>query len=81
MHMYRKFKSPFFSARSYIAEPASRQAHVRLVKPPVLLRLTWAAQRSERRDLFFIAPLARTQSERLRRLALATGFGSSDCLE
>jgi hypothetical protein len=31
-----------FSARSYIAEPASRQAHVRLVKIPVLLRLAWA---------------------------------------
>jgi len=35
-----------------------------------------AAHCSEGRDLFLIAPLARTQSERSRRLALATGFGS-----
>jgi len=31
--------------------------------------------------VFKIAPLARTQSERVRRLALATGFGSSGRLE
>ncbi len=46
------------------------------MKIPVLLRLAWAAQRSEAREVFRIAPLARTQTERHRRLALATGFGS-----
>jgi len=39
-----------------------------------LLRLAWAAQRSEGREVFQIAPRARTQSERRRRLPLATGF-------
>jgi hypothetical protein len=29
------------------------------------------------REVFQIAPLARTQSERLRRLALASGLGSA----
>ena len=31
-------------------------------------------ERSEAREVFRIAPLARTQSERRRRLALASGF-------
>jgi len=51
------------------------------VKFAVLLQLALAAQRSERREVFQIAPLARTQSEPLLRLALATGLGFSDCLE
>jgi hypothetical protein len=33
------------------------------------------------REVFQIAPHARTQSERRRRLALASGFRLSDCLE
>ena len=40
----------------------------------MLLRLAWAAQRSEGREVFQIARRARTQSERRRRLPLATGF-------
>jgi hypothetical protein len=44
------------------------------VKIPMLLGSARAAQRSEAREVFQIAPLARIQSERLRRLALATGF-------
>jgi hypothetical protein len=32
-------------------------------------------QRSEARDLFPVGALAQTQTERCRRLALATGFG------
>ena len=67
-----------FSARSYIAELASvsivGEFRESFVKIPVLLRLAWAAQRSETREVCRIAPLARTQSERRRRLALATGF-------
>jgi hypothetical protein len=54
---------------------------VRLVKIPVLLLLAWTAQQSEAREVFQIAPLARTQSERRRRLALASGFRLSYCLE
>jgi hypothetical protein len=44
------------------------------MKIPMLLRLAWAAQRSEGREVFQIARRARTQSERRRRLPLATGF-------
>jgi hypothetical protein len=71
----------FFSGRRYIAGPASRQSPFCLMKSPVLLRLVRAAQRSEAREVFLLAPLARTQSERRRRLALAGSFGCSDCLE
>jgi hypothetical protein len=45
------------------------------MKTPVLLRSARAAQRSVGRKVFQFAPLARNQSERLRRLALATGLG------
>jgi hypothetical protein len=41
---------------------------------PRLLRPAHAAQRSEAREVCRITPLARTQSERRRRLALASGF-------
>ena len=63
-----------FSARSYIAEPASRQAHVRLVKIPVLLRMARAVQRVS-------ATRPSLRSLKLRasgsgRLALATDLGS-----
>src|SRR5262249_18932243 len=44
------------------------------MKIPMLLRLVWAARRSEGREVCQIAPHARTQSEWRRRLALATGF-------
>src|SRR5262245_29511237 len=44
------------------------------MKIPMLLRPARAAQRSEAREVCRITPLARTQSERRRRLALATGF-------
>ena len=74
--MYRKFKPPFFSARSNIAEPASRQAHVRLVKIPVLLRLTWAAQQSVAHEVFQTLPLARTQTERQRSACVGKRFSA-----
>jgi hypothetical protein len=63
-----------FSERSYIASPANCQSHFCLMKTPVLLRMARAMQRSEAREVFQIAPHARTQSERRRRLALASGF-------
>jgi len=53
----------------------SCQFHFCLMKTPVLLRSARAAQRSVGRKVFQFAPLARNQSERLRRLALATGLG------
>ena len=79
--MYRKFKTTFFSARSYIAEPASRQAHVRLVKIPVLLRMARAMQRSEALDLSSVGALARTQSEPQRSASVSNRFGLSGRLE
>jgi hypothetical protein len=47
------------------------------LKIPVLLRLAWASQHSEVLDLFRVGALTRTQSERLRRLALASGLYSA----
>jgi hypothetical protein len=44
------------------------------MKIPLLLRWARSVRRSEGREVLRIAPLARTQSERLRRLALASGF-------
>jgi hypothetical protein len=44
------------------------------MKIPMLLRPARAAQRSEAREVCRITPLARTQSEQHRRLALASGF-------
>src|SRR5215468_9823231 len=63
-----------FSGLRYIAEPASASIAGEFRKIAVLLRSARSALRSEARDLFLIAPLARTQSERRRRLALAGGF-------
>src|SRR5262247_1166080 len=78
---YRKFKSPFFGGPSYIAGPASCQSPFCLMKILVLLSLAWAASWSLEHKVFQIAPHAQTQSERRRRLALASGFRLSDCLE
>src|SRR5262245_36523540 len=63
-----------FSGPSNIAGPVGCQSSFCLMKIPMLLRLARAAQRSEAREVCRITPLARTQSERRRRLALATGF-------
>src|SRR5262249_7240284 len=46
------------------------------VKIAVLLLLAREAQWPGALDWLAVAPLARTQSERRRRIALATGFGS-----
>ena len=51
------------------------------MKIAVLLQLARAAQRSDGLDGLTVAALARTQTERHRRLALAGGFRLSDCLE
>ena len=78
---YRKFKPPIFLTGDISLNRGACQSSESLVKIPMLLRLAWAVQRSEGHEVFQTAPLARTQSERLRRLALITGFGFSDCLE
>ena len=50
------------------------QSSERLVKFAVLLRSARPESGREAREMFLIEPLARTQSERRRRLALASGF-------
>jgi hypothetical protein len=52
-----------------------------LEKSPLLYQAAWPESGREVRERFLRAPLARAQSERHRRLALATGFRLSDCLE
>src|SRR5262245_41364657 len=73
-HLYRNFKRTFFSGLSNIAGRVGCQSSFCLMKTLVLLRPARAAQRSEAREVCRITPLARTQRERRRRLALATGF-------
>src|SRR5215475_13593740 len=63
-----------FSGPSNIAGPVGCQSSCCSMKIPMLLRPARAAQRSEAREVCRITPLARTQSERRRRLALAGGF-------
>jgi hypothetical protein len=45
-----------------------------LDKNPLLYQAAWPESGREVRERSFMAPLARTQSERRRRLALASGF-------
>jgi hypothetical protein len=78
--VYRKFKPPF-SERRYIAEPASMSIVGAISEICGFASVASAAQRSGTCEACQIAPLAPTQSEPLRRLAWATGFGLSDCLE
>ena len=72
----RKFKHPFSLTGAISPNQASRQAHECLMKIAVLLWPIRAMQRSEALDLFPVGALAQIQTERHRRLALATGFGS-----
>ena len=80
MMMNRIFK-PFFYDGVISQDGESCQFLFCLIKNPVLC---WAARPEssrEAREVSQIAPLARTQSERRRRLALASSFGCSDYLE
>ena len=45
-----------------------------LIKNPLLCRSARPGNSREAREMSLFAPLARTQSERRRRLALASGF-------
>jgi hypothetical protein len=64
-----------YGKASYIAAPPRGQAKLCLVKVADSLRLALAMQRSDALDLFPVGALAICETERLRRLALATGSG------
>src|SRR5262245_43590651 len=83
----KNFNHPFplFSERRYIASAPSLSNAAELSKSAALLG-SWmtgsgAARRSQVRAGQEIAPVGRTQSERCRRFALASGCRLSDYLE
>jgi len=79
--MYRKFKPPFFWP-AIAQDRQSCQSHFCLTKNPLFYRSVRPESGRVRADRFVMELLARSQSEQLRRLALASGFfGSSDRLE
>ena len=70
----RIFKPPF-SMTGAISQDRDRcQFLFCLMKNPLLYRSARPESGREARERFLMAPLARTQSERRRRLALASGF-------
>ena len=79
--LYRNFKPPFFLARAI--SPDRRDVNLFLFdeNPDVASAGSGGAAVGRRAKVFLFTPLARTQSERRRRLALASGFRLSDCLE
>ena len=65
----------FFSMTGAISQDReSCQFLFCLMKNPLLYRSARPESGREGRERFFMEPLARTQSERRRRLALASGF-------
>ena len=72
--MDRIFKRPFLWPELYRRTGESCQFLFCLMKNPLLYRAARPESGREARERFLIAPLARTQSERRRRLALASGF-------
>ena len=79
-HMDRIFKSPF-SMTGAISQDRERCQFLFclmflfcLIKNPLLYQAARPESGREVRERSFMAPLARTQSERRRRLALASGF-------
>src|SRR5215470_9090642 len=65
-----------------ISQPRqSCQFHFCLMKNPLLYRSAWPESSREASEGFVMETLARTQSERRPRLALAVGFGSSGFTE
>ena len=68
------FKPPF-SMTGVISQDRQRcQFLFCLIKNPLLYRAARPESGREARERSLMAPLARTQSERRRRLALASGF-------
>jgi hypothetical protein len=70
----------FLPRRDLSAENAGpgSQSLFCLMKIPVLLLLAWTAQQSEAREVFQIAPLARTQTERRRWRIFDSGVATVD---
>jgi hypothetical protein len=72
--MDRIFKPPF-SMTGVISRDRERcQFLFCLINSPLLYQAARSESSREAPEVFLIAPLARTQSERRRRLALASGF-------
>jgi hypothetical protein len=74
--MDRIFKRPFLWSEPYRRTGRVVNFLFWLMRNPLLYQAARPESGREAREVFLIAALARTQSERRRRLALATGFGS-----
>src|SRR5262249_41954325 len=68
------FLNDLFHGRSYSGGPAELSIPFCLTKNPLLYRFAWPESGRKARERFLVASLARSQSERRRRLALASGF-------
>ena len=72
--MDRIFKPPFSMTGAISQDRERCQFLFCLIKNPLLCRAARPESGREAREVSLIAPHARTQSERRRRLALASGF-------
>jgi hypothetical protein len=79
--MDRIFEPPFSMTGAISQDRESCQFLFWLMKNPLLYRSARPGGDREARERFLMEPLARTLSERRRRLALASGFRLSDYLE
>ena len=70
----RIFKPPFSMTGAISRDRERCQFLFCLIKNPLLYQAAWPESGREGRERFLRAPLARAQSERRRRLALASGF-------
>src|SRR5215813_896223 len=70
--MDRNFKRPFMWPELY--RSPGRVVNFCLMKNPLLYRSAWPESSREASEGFVMETLARTQSERRRRLGLAGGF-------
>jgi hypothetical protein len=68
------FKPPFSMIRAISQNRESCQFVFCLMKNPLLYRAAWSESSREAPERFDMAPLARTQGERRRRLGLASAF-------
>ena len=78
---YRILKRPFLRPELYCRTRRDVNSHFWLMKKPTLCQAARPGGDREARETSFIQLLARIQSERRRRLALASGFRLSDYLE
>ena len=68
------FKPPFSMIRVISVEPGELSIPFLLDEKPTVVPVGSAGEQSGAPERFDMAPLGRTQSERRRRLALASGF-------